>query len=268
MKLVVACLIYQFSNQLFTDNMNNAMNEVFKYYNLCNDVAELICQKLHKGHQEEINNHISVMINWNDNFDYWKFNDIRVLSTTLINNKKTNNKFKYSLEVIMDFISIQQRYDVNIMNNLITNKQYLTYISSNKKIFLLNSIPRFSSLIKFCRKKCREYTSLQNPNEEYRIKAINYLKVPMKMMRLIIHSVGILHARNLSSGRVRNVFKTLPNSQVLDPITIKLLLNSTYYNTHYKITKKNLIQFINQNGDSRNLINKSISELWKISINI
>ena len=270
--MVISCLIVQFNYQLLTDKMNTVMNAVFKQYNVCDDVAEIICQKVHKGHQEVINNHISVIVGWNEDFDYWRFHNVRVPSKQILDIEKKilNPQNKYTLSVIMDFIKKHHKYNKNVAKKLMSDEDYMRYVWSNKSVFSIGSIPRFSSFLKFCRQKCCEYTSLRNPDTECRKEAIKFLSLPMRKMPELIRSAGIIHRIILSKGRVSNVFKIHANSHVSDPITVKLLLNTRPYQSYHnhKITKKELIQFLNQNGDSRKLTNKSKPELWKMAIKV
>tara|TARA_Y100001970_G_scaffold294028_1_gene446015 strand:- start:259 stop:804 length:546 start_codon:yes stop_codon:yes gene_type:complete len=47
------------------------MNEVFKFYNVCDDVADKIARKVHQGYQEEINKRIKILVNFDWYYNYW-----------------------------------------------------------------------------------------------------------------------------------------------------------------------------------------------------
>ena len=247
------------------------MDSVFKHYNVCDDIAEIISKNVHKGHQEVINNHISVIVNWNQEFDYWRFHNVRVPSSELL---KRTTYLKYDnraiLMEVMDYIKKHSSYNKETSNSLMSNEDYMKYIWSGKKVFSVDSITRFPDFIVFCIKKCRQYTTLRNPDVELRIIAVRTLIHPMRMIPRIIWFVEKQqHDLALDLARACNVFKTLPDSEVIDPLTMKFLINIKTPNrinpySKYKITKKTLIQFLNQNGDSRKLTNKSKPELWKM----
>ena len=48
------------------------MNVIFENYEVCDDIATKIAQEVHLKYQKKINNHISVIINWDSTYDYWK----------------------------------------------------------------------------------------------------------------------------------------------------------------------------------------------------
>ena len=250
------------------------MDAVFKHYNVCDDIAELISKEVHKGHQEVINNHISVIVNWNEDFDYWRFHNVRVPSSELL---KSTTHVKYNnraiLVEVIDFIKERSSYNKETSNSLMSNEDYMKYIWSGKKVFSVDSITRFPDFIVFCIKQCCQYTTLRNPDVELRIVAARTLIYPMRMIPQIIQFVGKKHELTLDLARACNVFKILPHSEVIDPLTMKFLINIKTPNrinpyNKYKITKKTLIQFLNQNGDSRKLTNKSKPELWKMAIKV
>lgn len=246
------------------------MDAVFKHYNVCDDIAELISKNVHKGHQEVINNHISVIVDWNEDFDYWRFHNVRVPSSELL---KSTTHLKHNnraiLMEVMDYIKERSSYNKVTSNSLMSNEDYMKYIWSGKKVFSVDSITRFPDFIVFCIKKFCQYTTLLNPDVELRIVAARTLIHPMRMIPRIIGFVGKQHELTLDLARACNVFKTLPDSEVIDPLTMKFLINIKTPNrinpySKYKIIKKTLIQFLNQNGDSRKLTNKSKSELWEM----
>ncbi len=250
------------------------MNSVFKYYNICDDIAELICQKVHEGHQEVINNHISVIVSWNKDFDYWRFHNVRVPSSELLNSTmhlKCDNRT--ILMEVMDFIKMRSSYNKETSNTLMSNEDYMKYIWSGKKVFSVDSITRFPYFIEFCGRKCLQYTTLSNPNREELIVAARTLLHPMIMIPQIIEFIDKQNHLALSLARACNVFKTTADSKVIDPLTMNFLINIKTPNrinpySKYNITKKNLIQYLNQNGDSRKLTNKTKSELWKMAIKV
>ena len=263
--------------------MNTAMNAVFKHYKVCDDVAQIICQKVHKGNQEVINNHISVIVNWNEDFDYWRFNNVRLSSSHLFNNAK---RFAYCyrtdfLVKVMNFIKEHSCYKKETSNKLMSNEDYMKYIWSGKKVFSLDSITRFPDFIVFCLKKCNQYASNPDMVELSRTLCSIYSYHNHELTEFISNMIeGQLEWKRrqiLYLARAYNVFKTLPDSGVIDPLTMKFFINNDRHREFsgrqnpyikYKITKKNLIQFLNQNGDSRKLTSKSKPELWKMAIKV
>ena len=48
------------------------MESVFKHYNVCSDIANIIAFEVHYGNQCEINDRIEVLVGFDWNYDYWK----------------------------------------------------------------------------------------------------------------------------------------------------------------------------------------------------
>ena len=130
------------------------MNSVFKYYNVCDDVAEIISKKLHCSMQNEINDHISVMINYDDKFNYWKIsNNSEDLFKSFRHIYDNNVDFKKTIEVF-NYLKDNKNYS---SNDKISDEDYIYYLKSNKKIFNLNDINRITIINKNLKKSINKF---------------------------------------------------------------------------------------------------------------
>ena len=48
------------------------MDSVFKHFNVCDDIADIIAFEVHYGYQCEINNRIEILVGFDWNYNYWK----------------------------------------------------------------------------------------------------------------------------------------------------------------------------------------------------
>lgn len=259
------CLIVQFNYQLLTYNINTAMNAVFKQYNVCDDIADIIAKQVHKGYQDELNKHISVLVKWNEEFDYWKFHNVRVETRKLLDSKIIQETKGYlnisgwcsldNIYHVLDSISNMKKktYDYKYMNSLMSNEEYLKYVWSGKKVFSILSIPRWSSMMLFC------IRNLKKINMLYQSSTIS------KMIRSIRIAIQIKLKNEVESS---TLYKLSLSNVIIDPVTIATNYKKNNFLGYSKISKKILISFLNQNGNPKKLTNKKKNELWKMVYNV
>lgn len=229
------------------------MDSVFKNFGVCDDVADLIARKVHKGYQTEINKHISVMVAWNMDFDYWKFFNSLVPTRQLVQYERED--IKHSLGNVINYISKPVgSYDKDRMNQLLSPEQYMKYVWSGKKIFSLGSIPRISFIYMIQKQRIDkiilEFEIFKD--SWYILGEAHRLNVKSCYERAVRYSLSrVIHSANtivLSS----NLYLGLPRPENLQKKTLK------------NLQKKTLIAYLNQNGDPRKLNNKKKSELWEL----
>ena len=114
------------------------MESVFNRYQVCDDVREIIARKVHEKNQEEINRHISVIIGWDEEYDYWKFFGEIVSTSYLIEHVNKNFEISRSEKVwfekkidlkYLDFIEFEY-------NNWKTKTKFKTFnIDINRSDF-------------------------------------------------------------------------------------------------------------------------------------
>ena len=158
------------------------MDSVFKHFNVCEDVSNMISMKVHDGYQKEVNDHISVMVAWDKNYDYWKISGERVGSSFLLdrgdrfrhddlydtgkmgcldNGKRIlSDKDREWIAKKLDVIALYDRhYNTKKTSAKLPNEQYMKYIFSGKRIFALDGITRFIYMWSFVYYKMRFYVS-------------------------------------------------------------------------------------------------------------
>jgi hypothetical protein len=95
------------------------MDAVFKYYNVYDDVANIIAFQVHRGYQKEINKRIKIMVGFDWNYNYW-------------NGNKTKNEIpKPALYIWMD-----KEYSSLDCNELSITEY--SYMCNSYKVFSLN----------------------------------------------------------------------------------------------------------------------------------
>ena len=218
------------------------MDAVFKQYGVCEDVSDMIAKKVHEGHQKKINDHISVIIGWDPRFDYWTFG-----------NFKTNNMFwpyaePYDLERVGRAVltGLREYYYTAFKKELkrknikptLTKEEYTSYVLCGKKVFMMCSPVRWN----------RFMDGLDN-------KFTYGSRTVLSVLPLSKH----LSTTTLSMNSQYNE----PN-----PEELKFLNSEPDYDPvrsfiHKGILKKkDLISWLNKNGDPRKLTNKKKKELW------
>lgn len=158
------------------------MDAVFKHFNVCEDVSNMIAMKVHDGYQKEVNDHISVMVAWDRDYDYWKISGERVGSSFLLerggryrhddlydtgkmgclgNEKRLlSDKDREWIAKKLDVIALYDRhYSTKKTSAKLPNEQYMKYIFSGKRIFALDGITRYIYMWTFVYSKMRFYVS-------------------------------------------------------------------------------------------------------------
>ena len=205
-----------------TTYINSAMNMVFKHYNVCDDIAINIARKVHLVYQNEINKHISVMVGWNEKFDYWRFHNVRVLSSCLFPCRNIERDHLLPpLFPILNKLSKQGTYDKSVSGKLLSNEHYLKYVFSGKKVFSLDSIPRFEAMMSFIRKKWFQWRG------STRVADASLLGDTQKY-------ISLYHRRDLTRGVENSMLYNVSKSVVIDPVMLKISLREWLFD---KITK-------------------------------
>ena len=157
------------------------MDTVFKHFNVCEDVSNMIAMKVHDGFQKEVNDHISVMVAWDRDYDYWKISGERVGSSILLDRgdryrhddlydremgrlgdekRLLSDKDREWIAKKLDVIALYDRhYSTKKTSAKLPNEQYMKYIFSGKRIFALDGITRFLYMWTFVYSKMRFYVS-------------------------------------------------------------------------------------------------------------
>lgn len=282
------------------------MDAVFKHFNMCEDVSNMIATKVHDGYQKEVNNHISVMVAWNKDYDYWKIFGERVGSSFLLDrgdryrhddrNDKvepvkrfTTDKDREWLAKKLDVIALFDRdYCTKKTSTKLPNEQYMKYIFSGKRIFALDGITRFYHLLSFICDKEKFYTSRNfvNVNPLVRIYFYNLASLQTRSVEAQANIQRIRWNFQLARTRFMQDCFNIARSQVSEMMEMlrkhdktyhKLddqnflddpVMHRIYYPHSKKITKKGLHAYLTQNGEKRKLTHKSKKELWKMVIGL
>jgi len=210
------------------------MDAVFKQYGVCEDVSDMIAKKVHEGHQKKINDHISVIIGWDPRFDYWTFG-----------NFKTNHMFWPYAEPYEVLIGLGEFVNFNFfkkelkrknMKPALTKEEYMSYVLCGKKVFMMRRPVRWNRFMDGLDKYGTLRTSLINP-----------------ILSNHLSRTTLLMNRQYNESNQERV-KLLSSSPDYDPVR---------YFIHKKtLLKKDLISWLNKNGDPRKLTNKKKKELW------
>ena len=212
------------------------MDDVFRHYNVCEDVCDIIAKKLHQGYQKEINEHISVIVGWDPRFDYWTFGNYKPkhmfwpyaepaaiggTPRTLLQElcKLYNNKFKTK-------------------TTKITKEDYLMYVLSTKKVFKMCRPVRWNRFI----------DALDNryiwPEEEPKLSGYFIRTTKLQNSKYRDLEFELMHTKLFKMGTCYNPVLSFIFKQ--------------------NLTRKDLINWLNKNGDPRKLTNKTKKELWDI----
>tara|TARA_Y100000389_G_scaffold23217_1_gene19807 strand:+ start:351 stop:1034 length:684 start_codon:yes stop_codon:yes gene_type:complete len=220
------------------------MDAVFKQYGVCEDVSDMIAKKVHEGHQKKINDHISVIIGWDPRFDYWT-----------IGNFKSKSLFwpyhePYGLERASRVVlsGLRDRY-YNVfkkelrkknMKPALTKEEYMSYVLCGKKVFMMHRPVRWNRFIDGLDNKYQYRGQLERP-------------VHVRPLSVYLSRTTLLMNRQYNESNQERV-KLLSSSPDYDPVRSFI---------HKKtLLKKDLISWLNKNGDPRKLTNKKKKELW------
>ena len=213
------------------------MNSVFKQYDVCDDVADMIAYKVHEGHQKKINDHIDVIIGWDTTFDYWTFGNFK--TTNLFFPYRTPVFSTEELQLISLFRNIHSQSIGSV--NKITKIEYMMYVLSNKNVFKLSRYIRWNQFINTLNTKLSEVTGLTTLS--------NYFKWKTDQINHKFHS-----ELKLASKIKLQKFSD-------DPLIWFLNKSNNPFFKKY-IYKKDLISWLNANGNPMKLTSKKKKELW------
>ena len=223
------------------------MDAVFKQYGVCEDVADMIAKKVHEGHQKKVNDHLGVIIGWDPRFDYW----------TVGNFKPKSLFWPYrepcGLERISQVVlqGLRSRYYTAFkrknMKSILTKEEYMSYVLCGKKVFMMSRPVRWNRFVDALDNKYKiERQLISSQVTPFSV----YFSRTTQLMNLL-YAKGIRHDL---SFLIRNVESSSPD---YDPIRY-------FMYTDRKIQKKDLISWLNKNGDPRKLRNKKKKELWEM----
>ena len=214
------------------------MDSVFRFYNVCEDVSEIIAKKVHEGYQKEINKHLSVIIGWDPRFDYWTFGNYK--PRNLFWPYSEPEGFRYTTRTIIhEFWKLcNTKFKIKTQN--ITKEEYLMYVLSEKQVFKMSRPVRWNRFI----------DALDN----------RYHPAPEK--KLSEYFKGITEPLNC---KYTNLDSVLIRMKCFRSETICPILSFIFKEN---LLKRELINWLNENGDPRKLTSKTKKELWRIILKL
>jgi hypothetical protein len=222
------------------------MNDVFKHYGVCDDVADKITLEVHRGYQQVINDHLSVIIGWDIKFDYWTFGNFK--PKTLF----WPYKEPYFLERVSKVILtlLKNRYDNVFKKKLknikptLTKEEYTSYVLSGKKVFMMCRPVRWNRFV----------DGLDN---KYYTKKKWDRELPVITLSVYLSETTLLMNRQYNRYNQEKLENLISNPDY-DPVS-SFIHKET-------LQKKHLISWLNNNGDPRKLTNKTKKQLWDMVI--
>lgn len=225
------------------------MDAVFKHYGVCDDIADKITLEVHKGYQQVINDHLSVIIGWDPRFDYW----------TVGNFKPTSlfwpYKEPYGLERVSKVVltGLKNRYDNVFKKELkkknikptLTKEEYMSYVLSGKKVFMMCRPVRWNRFV----------DGLDNKYHSRNQLGVTALPVRSFSFYLSRTTMLMNDRYNKYNPRILGILISNPD---YDPVR-SFIHKET-------LQKKDLISWLNKNGDPRKLTNKTKKQLWDMVI--
>ena len=131
---------------------HSAFGEVCKKYEVIQDVREKIEDEIRIENQKEVNHHISIMIAWDPNYNYWKSDDKRLSQDVMFGASDLENCEEHkdcvwdcSNQRSMHWILNSLRESNNLTQEKLSGEQYMKYLSSGKKIFDFHRFVRFTN---------------------------------------------------------------------------------------------------------------------------
>ena len=239
------------------------MDAIFKQYGVCEDIADMIAKKVHIGFQSKLNDHISVIIKWDTNFDYWTFGRYRtsnlfypkVHTDSSFSIPENLNRYKSFMNLLFSVVHAKK------YSKKITGKEYLSYVLSNKKVFRMDRPIRWNQFVFSLNRK---YKAFMDDIQTDPSIARNMSSYVLPMTHLVTNS----YKKELETIETDRVFNMVKDPATLDPITLTLLSQKhpsyKFKNSKNTILKTELISYLNRNGNPRKLTNKTKKELWKM----
>ena len=224
------------------------MNSVFAKFGVCLDIAEKITKEVHKGFQKEINDHISVIIGWNENYDYWKFHKQRVSTKLVI---ASNNRRDANFIEFFNLLKSKKK----MTNTQMSSETYINYIFSEKNIFKFLRPVRFGN---FC-------SQIEIVKEDM----LNLYKCTSRGQLPLIHPFIKYHDLLEDFNTYFTLRLHISNYGIDATKSFETPLEKFYaLKSSNLILKKELVQYLNNNGISGKFTNKSKKILWRMIINI
>lgn len=216
------------------------MDAVFKQYGVCEDVSDMIAKKVHEGHQKKINDHISVIIGWDPRFDYWTIGNFKPHSLFWPYHEPCGlGRVSYVfLEGLRD--RYYKAFKKKNMKPTLTKEEYMSYVLCGKKVFMMRRPVRWNRFMDGLDNKYHFVDGIRNA-------------LPVTPLSGYLSRTTLLMNRQYNESNQERV-KLLSSSPDYDPVRSFI---------HKKtLLKKDLISWLNKNGDPRKLTNKKKKELW------
>jgi hypothetical protein len=262
------------------------MESVFNEYRVCDDVRDIISRKVHEKNQEEINRHISVIIGWDEEYDYWNFFGEIVSTKYLIERGNQNDTWFYTLSVIekeklletptsqkdwiehkLDYISCYDRqYNTKKISNKLPTEQYMKYIFSNKRIFSMNSFIRFRHIRDYIFGRVLYYSSYKfiesSPQAREHFLGTSDLENGFnnfnRNLKYYNNRIFCKYMKKLNKNE-KKFHEQNKFDDIIDPLKYRI-----YYPFSKKIKKQHLIIYLMQNRYPKNMDKKNKKKLWRI----
>ena len=250
-KLACFCIVY-----LVIDGYT--MNLVFNEFNLCSDLCDIISLNIHERFQIQINNHISIMIRWDENYNYLDFHN-NIDSDLILH---TNNILEQNLNELCKLLIKLKITDFNEVyepNKYLSNEQYAKYCLSKKKIFNLSCVTRFNHMIvDLTYLLCKILAEAEkNSDTELILKIEEFGEYLQDLCKL--------HNKNTNYKYKNSSILSFHNKKINDPIRDFI----TEKNVRKNIYTKDLIEYLIDNGVKlENIYSKSNTDLWKLILKL
>jgi len=137
----------------------------------------------------------------------------------------------------------------------ISKSEYLSYVFSNKKVFMIARPIRWNQLISALDTKYKAWDDNDTETEVSTMKSLSSYVLPMTLhvTDSFLNELGLIETDRVWDNMIHKYIST----EVFDPITWALIIKTN-------ILKKELISYLNRNGNPRKLTNKTKKELWKM----
>ena len=225
------------------------MDAVFKHYGVCDDIVDKITLEVHKGYQQIINDHLSVIIGWDPRFDYW----------TVGNFKPKSLFWPYQEPFCLERVSrvlltgLKNRYENVFKKELkkknikptLTKEEYMSYVLSGKRVFMMCRPVRWNRFVDGLDNKYHSKNQLE------------VTALPVRPFSFYLSKTTMLMNDRYNKYNPR-ILKILISNPDYDPV-MSFIHKET-------LQKKDLISWLNKNGDPRKLTNKTKKQLWDMII--
>ena len=216
------------------------MDAVFKQYGVCEDVADMIAKKVHEGHQKKINDHLDVIIGWNNRFDYWTIGNFKPKS--LFWPYQEPRGIGRISRVLLQYFRdrVHHLLKTKAKTKKITKEEYMSYVLSGKEVFMMHRRVRWN---RFVFALDNLYTFDQN------------LETPLSVhLSRITETMNRPYKKFIPTEKRKLEF--LQKNPDYDPVR-SFIHKET-------LQRKHLISWLNKNGDPRRLTGKTKKQLWDI----